>query len=113
MINHDIFLTRLRWQTATGEFSEMNSFITDCFEYDFIKPLESEQQNDFMKFIGDSDNFNSLSVLDFCNYFLKQNIPFKLKFRYCRKREVWFNLNCYKIAKYLQKELKSIEFRNC
>lgn len=113
MVNHDIFLTRLRWQTATGEFSKMNSFITDCFQYVFVKPLEGEQQNDFMLFIGDSDHFNSLSVLDFCNYFLNQNIPFKLKFRYCKKREVQFNLKCYKIVKYLQKELKNIEFRNC
>ena len=77
MVNHDIFLTRIRWQTATGEF------------------------------IGDSDHFNRLSVLDFCNYFLNQDIPFKLKFRYCRKRRIRFNLNCYKIVKYLQKELKN------
>lgn len=113
MINHDIFLTRLKWQTAMGEFSEMNSFAADCFKYDFIKPLKSEQQNNFIQFIGDSDHFNSLSALDFCNYFLNQNIPFKLKFRYCRKRKIGFNLNCYKIVRCMQKELKNIEFRNC
>ena len=107
MVNHDIFLTRIRWQTATGEFSQMDSYTTDCFQYVFIKPLEIEQQNEFMQFIGDSDHFNRLSVLDFCNYFLNQDIPFKLKFRYCRKRRIRFNLNCYKIVMYLQKELKN------
>lgn len=113
MVNHDTFLTRIRWKTATGEFSEMNTFITDCFKYDFIEPLKIEQQNNFIQFIGDSDHLNSLSVLDFCNYFLNQNIAFKLKFKYCREKEVGFNLSCYKIVKYLQKELKNIEIRNC
>ena len=64
MVNHNIFLTKLRWQTVNKDFNEMHEFSTDCFRYVFEKPLGYEEQNDFLTFVGNSDNLNHLTPID-------------------------------------------------
>ena len=102
------YLTKLRWQTATGEFNEMKRFSTDCFVYEFRNPLNYNEQNNFMTFVGDSDNLNSLTPIDFCNYFLQNNILFDVKYQYVRKIGLIRNYKSYKIVKMLQKKIKEI-----
>ena len=107
MKNHDIFLTRLRWQSSTKEFKEMKSFSTDCFQYVFENALTNEQQNDFLSFIGDSNNLNNLTPIDFCNYFIQHKISFSLKFKYTREIGIQNNYKSYLIIKHINKKLIS------
>ena len=53
--DHNIFLTRLRWQSANKDFTDMEKFATDSIVYVFTKPLSYDEQNGFMGFIGDSE----------------------------------------------------------
>jgi hypothetical protein len=107
-VNHSIFLTRLRWDTVNGSFQKMEKFSTDCIVYKFKKPLEIKEQADFLDFLGDTDNLNELSSVDFCNYFLTNNIPFSIKFRFLPKLGIK-NLQYVREIRILQKELAKLK----
>lgn len=108
MANHDSFLTKLKWQTTNKQFNEMTEFGTDCICYVFDKPLSYEEQNDFISFVKDSDNLNQLSPIDFCNYFLRNNIAFQLKYRYVKQLSLMQNYQYYKIIRMIRKQLKNL-----
>jgi hypothetical protein len=110
MADHDIFLNRLRWKTVYGEFDGMTIFSTDCITYKFRRPLTREEQMDFISFLGDSEHMNTLSPVDFCNFFLKNKIPFSLKFKYIKDLSIKDNYRYAKIIKALQQELRKL---NC
>lgn len=104
----DAFLTKLRWETATKEDARMTYFATDCFCYMFYRPLSFEEQNDFLDFIGDADNLNKITPVDFCDYYLFKNIPFEIKYKYTKEIGLWANIESYRLIKLLQKILKKI-----
>ncbi len=52
MNNFDTFLTRLRWDSAYENFTDMTLFLTDSIVYEFKTPLSKEDQNAFIDFLG-------------------------------------------------------------
>lgn len=84
-VDHTEFLNKLRLDTITGkEF--LQGLQLDCFRFIFTDTLNYEQQLTLGDFMGTSDNFNSLTPIDFCVFFLKNRIKFTLAFQYCDKR---------------------------
>ena len=107
-MNHNSLLTKLRWETVYNGF-EMTCLCLDCFRYKFREcGLTQDEQNKLIDFMGDSDNLNSLTVIDFCNMLLNNNIEFSLEFKYCRKRTIKHNLYSYLLVKKIQNILKEI-----
>lgn len=109
MKDHNILLNRLKWKAANKDFTDMEKFATDSIVYVFAKPLNYDELNGFMDFIGNSDHLNHLTPVDFCNYFLRQHIKFTIKFRYVRQIGLRQNYRYYKIIRILRKKLKNIE----
>lgn len=107
-VNHDTFLTRLRWDTAYGNFTDIVMFGTDCIIYVFGRPLTMWEQMNFTEFLGSSDNMNSLTPVDFCNYFLSRKIPFSLKFKYIWKLNPRENLRYLQIIHLLRREIEKV-----
>lgn len=64
-----------------------------------------------MDFIGDSDHLNSLIITDFCVFFLKNDIDFKLSFHYSSKRKIMYNLSYIFIINDINKKIKKIKKR--
>lgn len=108
MVNHNIWINKVKWKSAMHEFKEMNKVILDCFEYSFIGRLEYEQQMQLIEFMGDSDKLNSLHVSDFCNFFLDNNIKFVLRFRICKKRSISENFKSFRIVKNANQQIEKI-----
>jgi hypothetical protein len=108
MVDHNSYLTKLRWDTAYGNFTELTSFQTDAIVYKFKYPLTESEQNDFVMFLGDSDTLNSRSPVDFCEFFLKHRIEFTIRFKYNRNVSLKRNLGCKKIVKILNKRLEDL-----
>lgn len=106
MVNHNIWINKVKWKTAMNEFERMNKLILDCFEYSFVGGLEYKQQMQLIDFMGDSDKLNSLHVSDFCNFFLNKDIKFILKFRFCKKRNILENYKGFRIVKNVNKQMK-------
>ena len=84
MNSKDEFLRKLRWQTGTKEFENMCIFQIDCFMYVFDEPLTFDQQNKFVDFIGDANSLDSKTPIDFCIYFIENNIGFRLEYKYVK-----------------------------
>lgn len=105
-MDHNSLLTKLRWETVYNGFG-MTYLCLDCFYFKFRHcGLTQDEQIKLMDFMGDSDNLNSLTVIDFCNMLLNNNIEFSLKFKYCRKRTIKHNLCSYMIIKNCNKQMR-------
>lgn len=109
MPDNDIFLNKLRWQSANKNFTDMQKFATDSIVYIFAKPLSYNEQNDFINFIGNSEHLNHLTPVDFCNYFRHKKIKFTIKFQYVKNIGLRQNYQYYKIIRILRRELKKFE----
>lgn len=103
-INH--FLTKLRWQTSTGEFSGMTQLVLDCFHFVFPEALTDEQQYALLNFMGDAENLTTLTIDKFCNWFLANSVKFELKFKYTSERTPIHNMQSYLVIKHINKQLK-------
>lgn len=107
--NHDIWLNKLRWKTAYKELDSMNELILDCSRFIFIDGIKDfDKQQSLIDFMGDSEHLNSLNVTDFCKFFLKNDIKFKLRFKYIKKRNLAHNIYWFFIIKELNKRLKEL-----
>lgn len=106
------FITKLKWQIATKEFTDMQEFTTDCFVYFFNPPLNADQLDAFLDFIGDSEKLHHITPVDFCNYFLRQHISFDFQFQFVGKLGLRQNIRCWKIVRKIRKELKRVKERN-
>lgn len=107
--NHDLWLNRIRWKIANKEFRSIDSLTLDCFHYSFGQcGLTQEQQEKLVEFMGDSDHLNSINQAEFCNFFIKNDIAFKLSFAYSKKRDWKYNLMCYIAIRKMNKQIKEI-----
>lgn len=108
--NHDVFLTKIRFQAATGEFKSMLSFTADCFVYKFPQVITGQALISFSEFLGDSDHFNRITPVDFCTYFIRNNIPFMISWTLCKKRSAKINWLSFVAVMEIKKELKKSSY---
>lgn len=105
----DEFLRKLRWQTGTKEFENMCIFQIDCFLYLFDEPLTFEQQNKFVNFIGNAESLDSKTPVDFCIYFIENNIGFRLEYKYIKELGLIMNFKSKKCIAEVNKVLKGLK----
>lgn len=103
--NHTRFLEELRISTLTGNFKDMSKLTLDCFCFKFKTPLSSEEQLKLGDFMGTSDNVNNLSPMDFCDFYLQNNISFKLSYIYSKNRTKEDNFYCALLVQAINEEL--------
>lgn len=108
-VNHDVFLTRARWKILDDNAVTWKVFSTDSFVYEFNECLSKENQQLLLDYMEDSDHVNSLTPVDFCNFFLHYNIDFKFKYRYCKHRSLYMNFLSLRIVWSINKKLKKLK----
>lgn len=96
------FINILTEQVEYGHLNAINEFKYSCFKFKFkIKGYENEKKFcDFLK----SKMSEGLMPWDICNYFIRNNIKYKLRFVICRKIGIKSNLVLLKTVLFLNKE---------
>ncbi len=92
MVNHENFITKLRFNIATEEYTNIKEISTDCFVYKFGNPLKKKDMELLIEFMHDSNTLNSKDPVDFCEFFIKNNISFKLKWKPCKRLSLKANM---------------------
>lgn len=103
--DHTNFLNELRRDILTGNFRNMSELRLDCFHFEFPETLSTEEQIKLGDFMGTSDNLNSLSPVDFCIFFLENNIKFILTYQYSENRTSDDNFYCALLVQAINERL--------
>ncbi len=94
------FKQKLRWKVYNKEFKQLNEFEYSCFKFKFN--IQSQKlQEQFVELICTD---KTLMPWDLGNFFLQNNIKFKIKFRYVKGLGFKGNYVLFKTVKWMQKE---------
>lgn len=90
------WLTRLKWNIATGEFAEVETFRLDFFKFSFPKPgLSNPQMSELVTWIDADNHLNSLRPTDFCSWFNEHGIIYDFTFHWMKTKSTKENLRMW------------------
>ena len=88
----DAQLTRLKYQTATGELQGVFHLQIGVYKFEFPTPLGQQTQYDLLNFMEQLD-FRFLSdILLLTCYLYMEQIPFKLKYNWNKNCSIKYNI---------------------
>ena len=99
------FKIKLKWKIYHGNFNKITKFNFSTFKFNF-KIQSQIQQEEFVEFICSKD---LLLPWKLCNFFIKRNIKFSLRFRYLKTLKLKGNLNLLKCV--LELNIKYLKFK--
>lgn len=98
------FKNKLRWQVYNKNFKSIKKFEYSYFTFKFL--LDSQkQQEEFTEFVCSKDD---LMPWELGNFFIQQNIKFKIRFRYLKNFSLKRNSIMYRTVKNIQWQLYKI-----
>ncbi|GCD11746.1 hypothetical protein [Clostridium tagluense] len=99
---------KLKWKIYHGDLKDINSFEYSCFK--FKCKLNTQELMEKFAEVVCSDG--TLLPWDICNFFLRNDVPYSINFRYVRPINFHGNYILWKAVMFLKKQKIKLDFNN-
>lgn len=103
-----VFMTRLKFKTATGEFPDMISLRVNCYRFRFKRPLSEKEQYAFLEYAEAMDLAEIKSVLAMAIWLGISKIPYDIGFAYNKDLSPLRNLRYLFYLRTIRKEAREL-----
>lgn len=103
-----VFMTQLKFKTATGEFPDMISLRVNCYLFRFKRPLSEQEQYAFLEYAETMDLAEIKSILAMAIWLGLSKIPYEIGFAYNKDLPPLQNLRYLFYLRTIRKEAEEL-----